>query len=218
MISEFLTSGTHCLEGPCGIIELLVDVPKTSGVVGWALIAHPQPLLGGSAQHKVPHFLARSLVERGWIAVRPNFRGVGRSTGNHDLGEGEAEDLRWLVDEARRGQLGEVPFALVGVSFGAFVQAKVAKKLQIEDLPAQYVCLAATPCGEVEGGRHYYTPQGISNALVIHGEQDERVPLQSIFDWARPSSQVVSVIPGADHLFTGKLPVLRSLILDFLHL
>ncbi len=216
MISEFFTPGTHCLEGPCGIIELLVDVPKTSGVAGWALIAHPQPLLGGSAQHKVPHFLARALVERGWIAVRPNFRGVGRSTGHHDRGEGESEDLSWLVNEARRSHLGEVPLALVGVSFGAFVQAKVADKLQSNHWPAQYVCLAAMPYGDVEGGRRYDTPQGISNALVIHGEVDERVSLQSVFDWARPSSQVVSVIPGADHLFTGKLPVLRSLILDFL--
>jgi len=175
---NFLTSGTHLLDGPAGTIEVLVDVPKTSVLTGRALIAHPQPLLGGSAQHKGQHFLSRALVEREWITVLPNFRGVGRSAGSHDLSGGESEDLKWLVDEIRRSHLGEVPLALVGVSFGAFVQAKVAEKHQRENRPAQYVCLAAMPSGEVEGGRCYDIPQGISSAMVVHGELDKCVSVQ----------------------------------------
>ena len=72
------------------------------------------------------------------------------------------------------------------------------------------------PWGEVEGGRRYETSQGIANALVIHGEFDDRVPLAAVLEWARGGSQVISVIPGSDHLFTGKLPMLRKQILDFL--
>ena len=69
----------------------------------------------------------------------------------------------------------------------------------------------------MDGGRRYDTPQAsIPDALVIHGEHDERVPLSAVLDWARPAVQPVVVVPGADHFFTGKLPVLRSLVLAHL--
>ncbi len=210
-----ISQGNHAIDGPSGDIEIFVDVP-TSGVVnGVAIVCHPQPLLGGSAQHKVPHYLAKSLTEIGWLVFRPNFRGVGRSGGKHDRGDGEAQDIYWLAQQIK-GQFPIAPVALIGVSFGAFVQAKVAEKLESTGQQAEHVVLSAMPWGEVEGGRTYDTPQTIANALVIHGELDERVPLASIFAWARSSTQVVSVIPGADHLFTGKLPVLKDLIVTFL--
>ncbi len=209
------TQGRHLIDGPEGILEVLVDVPTVFPPRGLAIVAHPQPLLGGSAQHKVPHFLAKSLTEAGWLVVRPNFRGVGGSAGVHDGGNGEANDLLWLTQTLRE-QLRPRSLSLIGVSFGAYVQAKVAAQLQFQDQIAGHVILAAMPWGEVEGGRRYDTPQAITNALVIHGELDERVPLAAVLEWARVGSQVVSVIPGSDHLFTGKLPTLRKLILDFL--
>jgi len=52
--------------------------------------------------------------------------------------------------------------------------------------------------------------------MVIHGEQDERVAVASVFDWARPQMQPVVVVPGADHFFSGRLPVLRSLVMAHL--
>lgn len=213
--AEALTQGKHLLDGPQGVIELLVDVPGVQAAKGLAIVAHPQPLLGGSAQHKVPHFIAKSLTEAGWLVVRPNFRGVGGSTGQHDSGHGESNDLLWLA-QALRKEFRPAALALVGISFGAYVQANVAAQLQSQGEAAEHVVLAAMPWGRVEGGRHYDTPQDISNALVIHGERDERVPLAAILDWASVGPQAVSVIPTSDHLFTGKLVVLRKLILDFL--
>lgn len=210
-----LTPGKHLIDGPYGAIELLVDVPAAQPHKGLAIVAHPQPILGGSAQHKVPHFLAKALSEAGWLVVRPNFRGVGGSAGEHDRGNGESIDLLWLT-QTLRGDLSPSALALVGISFGAYVQAKVAAHLQAQGMGADHVVLAAMPWGEVEGGRSYDTPQGITNALVIHGELDDRVPLATVLEWGRIGSQVVSVIPGSDHLFTGKLPMLRKLILDFL--
>jgi uncharacterized protein len=50
----------------------------------------------------------------------------------------------------------------------------------------------------------------------VHGEHDERVSLQSVLDWARPQSQPVVVVTGADHFFSGRLPVLRALLLSHL--
>ena len=49
--------------------------------------------------------------------------------------------------------------------------------------------------------------------LVIHGEQDDVVPMAAVFDWARPASLPVTVIPGAGHFFHGQLPLLKQLVI-----
>jgi alpha/beta superfamily hydrolase len=208
-------SGARLLDGLAGPIEVLFDGPEGGSVQGLALVAHPQPLLGGSAMHKLPHFLARGLSDAGWRVARPNFRGVGRSAGIHDAGLGETEDLLALCDGLAAAQPG-LRLALVGFSFGAFVQARVARALAERGTPAWRVVLAGMPSGDVEGQRRYDPPQGIADALVVHGEKDERVPLQAVLDWARPQVQPVVVVPGADHFFSGKLPVLRALLLSHL--
>ena len=48
--------------------------------------------------------------------------------------------------------------------------------------------------------------------LVIHGEHDDTVPLQSVMDWARPQALPVLVVPGGGHFFHGQLPLLRELV------
>jgi hypothetical protein len=207
-------SGTRWLDGPAGPIEVIFDLPCESAA-GVAIVAHPQPLLGGNALHKVPQLLARALCEAGWLVARPNFRGVGRSAGVHDAGNGEADDLLALAGWLREGHPG-LRLALVGFSFGAFVQARVARTLTDRGTPAWRTVLLGMPSGEVEGGRRYETPKGLADALVVHGESDDRVPLQAVLDWARPQVQPVVVVPGADHFFSGRLHVLRALVLSHL--
>jgi alpha/beta superfamily hydrolase len=204
-------SGPTLLDGPAGAIEVIFDLPKAESV-GVAVVAHPQPLLGGHAGHKVPQVLARGLSDAGWLVARPNFRGVGRSAGAHDEGQGETDDLLALAAQLRSACPG-LPLLLAGFSFGAFVQARVARTLADQGAPAWRTCLAGMPNGPVDGGRRYDPPDGLPEALVVHGEHDERVPLQAILDWARPKSQAVVVVPGADHFFTGRLPLLRALLL-----
>jgi uncharacterized protein len=106
--------------------------------------------------------------------------------------------------------------ALLGFSFGAFVQSRVARRLADCGNAAHRVVLAGLPVGEVEGQRSYVPDVVPAGTLIVHGENDERVPLHALFDWARPQSQPVVVVPGADHFFTGRLPVLRSLTLSHL--
>lgn len=207
-------AGVQMIDGVAGAMEVFVDVP-VGAPVGLVVVGHPQPILGGSAMHKVPHFLARALCEAGWLVVRPNFRGVGRSAGVHDEGRGETDDVRDLITVLRRAHP-DLRVALVGFSFGAFVLARVARELADIGEPAWRVCLAGLPWGEVQGQRRYDTPRGIPHAVVIHGEHDERVPLSGVMDWARPDHQPVAVVPDADHFFTGKLPVLRRLVLESL--
>lgn len=196
-------------------MEVLVNVPTQPQPLGLALMAHPQPLLGGSAQHKIPHFLAKAMAEAGWLVVRPNFRGVGQSAGAHDGGQGETDDLLWLIEQLLPPG-SDLPLVLAGFSFGAYVQAKVAAALTTQGRAIHSLCLAGMPYGTVDSGRTFNTPQGLPQALVLHGEHDRQVPLGLILDWARPSGQMVCVIPGADHFFTGRLPMLRRAILDFL--
>lgn len=201
------------IDTAAGVMEVFIDVPART--TGLAVIGHPQPLLGGSARHKIPQLLARSLQEAGWLALRPNFRGVGASAGLHDEGRGEADDVTWLVAQARSVHP-VLPIALVGFSFGAFVMAQVAHRLAVEQKPAVAVALAGAPVGTVEAGRHYDPPPLAPHTLMVHGERDEQVRLQSVLDWCGPQNQAVMVVPGADHFFSGRLPLLRSLVVAHL--
>jgi len=198
-------------QGPAGMIELLVDAPEGQAR-GIALIAHPQPLLGGSAQHKVPHLLARAVQDLDWLSVRPNFRGVGATAGEHDQGQGETDDMLAVIDALETEMPGR-PLALIGFSFGAFVQSRVARRLADAGRPAAHVVLAGLPVGTVEGKRSYPTEALPAGSVVVHGELDESVPLAELLLWARPQVQPVTVIPGADHFFKGKLAALRSLVI-----
>lgn len=206
--------GSQLISAAAGHLEVIVDLPA-GPARGLAIVGHPQPLLGGTARHKLPHFLARALRDAGWIALRPNFRGAGRSSGEHDGGRGEAADVLALHDTATalRPDLG---VALVGFSFGAFVLARVARALADRGTPAWRLVLAGMPSGEVESKRQFDPPTDLPAALIVHGEQDDWVPLVNVLDWARPQGQPVVVVPGAGHFFAGHLPTLRDLMLAHL--
>src|SRR5437870_289097 len=65
---------------------------------GAALVCHPHPLGGGTMHNKVVYRAAAGLLEAGLTTLRFNFRGVGLSTGTHDEGRGERDDVRAAVD------------------------------------------------------------------------------------------------------------------------
>lgn len=195
-------------DGPAGRLEIAIDRPADAAL-GVAVIAHPHPLHGGTLSNKVVQTLARACVMAGWTAVRFNFRGVGRSEGVYDEGRGELDDLLAVVAE----QAPEGPLCLAGFSFGAFVTSHAAARVQsTRDL--QRLVLVGTAASrfsvaEVAAELHGRT-------LVIHGEQDDTVPLASVLDWARPQMLPVLVVPGGGHFFHGQLPLLRDLVLRHL--
>ncbi|MCB1957535.1 MAG: alpha/beta hydrolase [Rhodocyclaceae bacterium] len=197
------------LNGPDGTIEVLIDAPAT--VRGIALVAHPHPLFGGANTNKVAHTLARAFRDMGFATLRPNFRGVGQSEGQHDHGGAETEDLLAVLAWAQ-SRWGSLPIGLGGFSFGAFVQTRVAARLAPGVTPPERIVLVGTAAGEVTGARSYSTEPVPASTLVIHGEQDETVDLQNVLDWARPQELPVVVVPGADHFFHGKLHVIRDII------
>lgn len=199
------------IEGPAGRIEVAFDWP-TGAPRGVAYVGHPHPLYGGTMDNKVAATLARTFAGLGWLAVRPNFRGVGASEGVHDEGHGETEDFVHIIDavpslpEIRARLASDLPLALAGFSFGSFVAARAARSLAARHHPVRHLVLVGAAAGK------WAMPEVRRDTLVIHGEFDETIPLKDVFDWLRPHDIPVVVIPGADHFFHRRLGLLKALI------
>jgi len=196
------------MAGPAGLIELAIDQPDGTPR-GTAVIAHPHPLHGGTLTNKVVQTMARACVLAGWSAVRFNFRGVGDSEGAYDEGRGELDDLLSVV----AAQAPEGALCLAGFSFGAFVTSHAAASLHASR-DIQRLVLIGTAAS-----RFAVAPvpaELLARTLVVHGEQDDTVPLASVMDWARPQVLPVLVVPGGGHFFHGQLPMLRELVLRHL--
>jgi len=197
------------VDGPVGSIEVIVENPGAPR--GIALVCHPHPLFGGTNTNKVTQTLARTFAHLNYVALRPNFRGVGGSAGTHDDGRGETDDMLALLAEAKR-RYGDLPVVLGGFSFGAYVQTRVAQALAEANHPAQRLVLVGTAAGHVEGARQYAAKAVASDTIVIHGSVDETVPLANVLAWAQPLDLPVVVIPGADHFFHRRLHIIRDVV------
>jgi alpha/beta superfamily hydrolase len=201
------------VQGSAGRIEALLDAPAVDGgqtLNGTVVISHPHPLFGGTMDNKVVQTLARAFVLSGWRAVRFNFRGVGASEGAYDEGRGELADLLAVVSE----QAPAGPLALAGFSFGAFVTSHAAQALHPQRALDALV-LVGTAATRFKVSPVLETLY--ERTLVVHGEQDDTVPLSDVMDWARPQSLPVTVVPGVGHFFHGQLPLLRGLVVRHLH-
>ena len=197
-------SDKFTLPGNAGSMEGLLDLPATPPR-GIALVAHPHPLYGGTMDNKVAQTLARTFAGLGYVVARINFRGVGASEGVHDHGIGETDDMALLLEHMRQQYPG-LPVALAGFSFGTFVQAQLQQRLIGAGTPAQRLVLIGAAAGK------WAMPDIPANTILVHGELDETIPLQAVFDWLRPMDIPVIVIPGADHFFHRKLTHIKSLV------
>ena len=187
------------VEGPAGRIEAHAYSPE-GGPRGLALIAHPHPLFGGTMDNKVVQTLARAFHDLGYLSVRFNFRGVGSSEGVHDEGRGETDDALFLLEHLKARE-GDLPVTLAGFSFGGYVQARVAAL----NPPERMVLVAPAV-------KKFDVPPVAIEPLLIHGEEDEVIPLADLFDWARPQGYPVTVLPGTGHFFHGRLTELKKIV------
>jgi len=187
------------IDGPAGALETDLNDPGLPRR-GIALIAHPNPVQGGTKDNKVVTTLAKTLFGLGYVAIRPNFRGVGASAGVFDQGNGETDDLVAVIRYAK-ARFGELPLLLAGFSFGAFVQTRVAQQVTAERLVLVGPAVNRFPAATVP-----------ANTLVVHGEHDEVVPLAAVLDWARPQQLPLVVVPGGEHFFHGRLHLLAQIV------
>ncbi len=189
----------YTIPGPAGALEVALNVPAQP-LSGLALVLHPNPVEGGTLDNKVAHTLAKTFFALGYAAVRCNFRGVGASQGAFDGGEGESADALAALAHGRE-RAGDLPVVLAGFSFGAFVAARVAQLIAAERVVLVGPAVRRFPVADVP-----------ADTIVIHGEEDDVVPLGDVLAWARPQSLPVTVFPGCGHFFHGRLPQLARVI------
>jgi alpha/beta superfamily hydrolase len=187
------------LEGMLRLPDRLATPPSRAAVV-----CHPHPLYGGTMHNKVTFRMAQALVDRGFPTLRFNFRGVGRSSGRYDEGDGEREDVRAALDEMAR-RFPDVALCLGGVSFGAWV----AFPLGCMDKRVSLLIGAGIPMSLLRAS----DLAGCEKLkLIVQGQRDEYGPELEVRAWfARlPEPKRLEVVPGADHLFTAHQAELRT--------
>ena len=218
------------VDGPAGPIEVVHNVPETA-LRGIALVCHPHPLQGGTLDNKVVQTLAKTLFALRYAAVRFNFRGVGQSAGTFDEGVGETEDALVVLAHARR-RFGEaLPVVLAGFSFGAYIAVRMSAPGRPKRSPPPVEGEAGREAASFGGGypvsaqieaeRLVLVGPAVGrfpirhvpdDTIVIHGEEDDVVPLADVFAWARPQALPIVVFPGCGHFFHGRLPQLARMV------
>ena len=205
---------THLVfEGQAGKIDCAVDWPAGTPQ-GWALVLHPHPLHGGARGNKVVTTIARACVQHGLVAIRPDFRGVGASEGQFDNALGETHDMVALVAQWRSQYpaLAQMPWVLAGFSFGTAVAAQLHATLA-EDatMPAPAAVILAGAAVKRFLHRAVDLP---ADTVLVHGVEDEVVPLAEVTQWAATQGLTVNGLPDATHFFHGKLIDLKQIVAD----
>ena len=181
--------------GPAGRIEGRYH-PARQKNAPIAIILHPHPQFGGTMNHAIIYQLYYAFVHRGFSALRFNFRGVGRSTGDWDGGRGEADDIRAALDALAERYPG-IPLLLGGFSFGSWVGLPVGcGDPRVSHLIGVGVPVALLAPTDLAGCA--------KPKLVVQGEQDQYGPRAELERWFADVSEPkrLSIVPGADHFFT----------------
>jgi alpha/beta superfamily hydrolase len=207
------------LTGPAGPLEAILDEPDGEQAAtprAAVVFAHPHPQFGGTMHTKAVYQGAKGLTRIGCAVLRFNFRGVGRSAGEFDLGDGEKADFRAALDYMAAKYPGTRLWA-AGFSFGSWVALEVGA----EDDRVETLIGIAPPVATSVSGMNYTFPNTLASTkpkFFVQGEADEVCPIEGM--WAfygkleEPKELVV--IDGADHLFEGKTPEIGEALEDLL--
>ena len=190
-----------------GSVALDARVSIPAGARAGVVLCHPHPLYGGDMDSNVVLRMAEACAARHLATLRFNFRGVGASTGKHDDGRGEQDDVRAALADLRRRLPGGAAVGLAGYSFGAAVAAAVAGGTSIASL-----ALVAPP------GRILPALPVVVNGpfLIVIGAEDPYCPPAAVEAIRRIAPRVtISVIDGADHFFVGALDALGAAVEDW---
>jgi alpha/beta superfamily hydrolase len=187
-------------------IEGLVDnLPGEKGVV----VTHPHPLYGGEMYNNVVEAIVQAYQEQGHSTLRFNFRGVGRSEGSYDNGQGEQDDVRAALNHL--SVLGKSGADLVGYSFGAWVNALGIEKFD----DAARMVMVSPPVNFISFDFLKYNPK---IQLVIAGNRDEIAGYKAIERLLKTwnPEATLRIIADADHFYWGRSEELKAIIREFL--
>jgi alpha/beta superfamily hydrolase len=199
---------SHTIAGPAGGLEALLEEPEGAPLHMAAVLCHPHPLYGGTMHNKVVYRMARGLRQAGLAVLRFNFRGVGRSQGEHAHVTGEIEDARAAL-EWLRGRYPDLPFALAGFSFGARVITELGCEAPSDAAGARFLLAAGFP---TRHGSVDYLATCVRPRIFIQSTHDQFGPrdeLETLYaGWPEPKRLVW--IEAADHFFAGALEQLEQ--------
>ena len=195
-----------------GRLEAILKEPTARPASGVALVLHPHPLGGGTMHNKVAYRAASALNEAGLVTLRINFRGVGQSTGKHDEGWGELEDVQAGLDYLAENYPG-MSITLCGFSFGAWVGLQVG----VNDKRVINLISIGTPLDKYDFS---FLENCRKPVLFVHGELDEFGDVQrlrTLVGMLETKTRVrLVMIPEADHFFAGHLEDLKRAIADWI--
>jgi uncharacterized protein len=204
-------AGNLFIPAPHGQLEAILKVPGDGEARGVALVLHPHPLGGGTMHNKVVFRAAAALNDAGLTALRINFRGVGQSTGTHDEGRGEREDVRAALDYLATNYPGQ-GITLCGFSFGARVGLEVGVS---DDRVVRLIAIGAP----VDKYDFSFLEQCRKPILFLHGEHDEYGNLDYLRELVtrvgRNAPAELRVIKGAGHFFDDQLDELKRAITEW---
>src|SRR5262245_30305469 len=194
-----------------GQLEAILKAPRAGDIRGVALVLHPHPLGGGTMHNKVVFRAAAALNDAGLVTLRINFRGVGQSTGTHDEGYGERDDVRagldYLVENYPDQEI-----TLCGFSFGARVGLEVGVG---DDRVARLISIG-TPVDKYDFG---FLESCRKPILFVHGENDEYGNIDRVRELVHRVSLnalvELRVIKSAGHFFDNQLDELKRVITEW---
>ena len=196
-----------------GEYHLAIDASRANRPV--ALLLSPHPRLGGSMNSPIVQHLFEICIQQGLSVLRFNFRGVGRSEGEFDNGNGEIIDAASALDWLQAGHKSPTQFWVFGYSFGAWVGMQLLmRRPEINNFvsvapPANiYDFTFLAPCP--------------SPGLIVHGGSDKIATPSSVRELisrlkAQRGIEIMhKEIPGANHLFDRKTPDMIKTVNNYL--
>lgn len=191
-------------------LEGRLAIPPRAGTAAGVVICHPHPLYGGSMTNNVVYAVSGALAKKGIAALYFNFRGVGRSEGVHDGGQGEIDDaLAAIAFLAGRSEIDAGRIGLAGYSFGGAVALNAAMQ------SGRIRAVAAVSPPEMPDLGGFTRPR-----LILCGSEDSLVPASFLLQQKEritgpDGAGAVEVISGADHFWYGYEEVLAARVTSF---
>ena len=187
-----------------------VDIPVSHGrleALHWAVdnpvaaavVCHPHPLHGGTMHNHVTYRLAQAWRDASVSCVRFNFRGVGRSSGQHDEGKGEVDDAAAALDFIQ-AQTPGVPLIASGFSFGS----RAALALGLRDARVEKILAVGVAIDIFDMS---FVSQITKPIAFVHADTDEYGKLENVKKWlgTLKAKHQLFVVPQSDHLCNGRL-------------
>ena len=182
-----------------------------------ALLLHPHPLYGGTMSNPIVTELYNIFDALGFSTFRFNFRGVGKSEGKFDNGQGELADAAAALDWVQRQNPNTNQCWVSGFSFGAVIcmqllmrRPEITRFVSVSPQPNLYDFNFLAPCP--------------ASGLIVHGKKDEMAPLEDVQRLAQKLQAQKNItvqyeeISGANHFYDNEIPKLRKVIENYIEI